>query len=113
MLLFLAAAFGCLIADTTPAYAQVDTGSITGTVKDTSGAVINGARISLVNSDTGFTLTTTTGSDGTYTFSPVRIGNYKLDAEAQGFQKVTQTNAVVNVNAELGVPHNRIADNDR
>jgi len=103
MLLFLAAAFGCLIADTTPAYAQVDTGSITGTVKDTSGAVINGARISLVNSDTGFTLTTTTGSDGTYTFSPVRIGNYKLDAEAQGFQKVTQTNAVVNLNANVRV----------
>jgi len=68
-------------------HAQVDTGSITGTVKDASGAVVSGAKVTLTNEGTGAALTTTTTSDGVYKFSPVRIGNYKIDATAQGYSK--------------------------
>src|SRR5437870_6624639 len=100
---FLAVTFSFLFLSAQIVHAQVDTGSITGTVKDASGAVVSGAKVTLTNEDTGFTLATTTGSEGTYTFSPVRIANYRLDAQAQGFQKVTQTSVVVNVNANVRV----------
>jgi Carboxypeptidase regulatory-like domain/TonB dependent receptor len=84
-----------------PLQAQVDTGSITGTVSDSSGAVLSGAKVTLTNEGTGATLSVTTGSDGSYTFSPVRIGSYKIDASAQGFKTVTQTHVVVNVSANV------------
>jgi hypothetical protein len=81
--------------------AQVDTGSITGTATDASGAVVSGAKVSLTNEGTGATLSTTTGSDGGYTFSPVRIGTYKIDASAQGFKTVSQTKITVDVGANV------------
>lgn len=93
-------AFGVVLS-LLPLQAQVDTGSITGTVTDASGAVVNGAKITLTNEGTGASLTMNTTSDGTYTFSPVRIGTYKIDASAQGFKTVTQSNVVVNVGANV------------
>ncbi|MFL6308266.1 MAG: TonB-dependent receptor domain-containing protein [Candidatus Sulfotelmatobacter sp.] len=89
------------VASILPLQAQVDTGSITGTVTDQSGAVVNGAKVTLTNEGTGAALSLTTGSDGSYTFSPVRIGSYKIDASAQGFKTVSQTHIVVNVSANV------------
>ena len=89
------------VVSTLPLQAQVDTGSITGTVTDASGAVVNGAKVTLTNEGTGAALSLTTGSDGSYTFSPVRIGSYKIDASAQGFKTVSQTHVVVNVSANV------------
>jgi hypothetical protein len=83
--------------------AQVDTGSITGKVTDASGAVVGGAKVTLTNTGTGATLSTTTDTDGTYKFSPVRIGSYKIDATAQGFQSVTQTGVTVNVSTNVNL----------
>src|SRR5438094_10574335 len=71
-------------------HAQVDTGSITGTVKDASGAVVSSAKVTLTNEGTGAALTTTTTSDGDYTFSPVRNGTYKLVPSSQCFQTGSQ-----------------------
>src|SRR5437660_7478974 len=82
-------------------HAQVDTGSIIGTVRDTSGAVVSGAKVTLTNEGTGAALSTTTTPDGVYKFSPVRIGSYKLEATAPGFQTVSQTKVVVNVSANV------------
>src|SRR5215467_10438687 len=79
------------------AVAQVDTGSILGTVSDASGASINGATVTLTNEGTGAELAVTTGSDGGYKFTPVRIGSYRVTATFQGFQTVVQRNIVVNV----------------
>jgi hypothetical protein len=83
--------------------AQVDTGSITGKVADTSGAVVSGAKVTLTNEGTGASLSTVTNTDGLYTFTPVRIGTYKLAAESQGFQRVSQTGVTVNVTANVVV----------
>ncbi len=83
--------------------AQVDTGSITGTITDPSGAVISGAKVTLTNQGTGASLTTTTTSDGVYKFSPVRVGTYKLDATSQGFQTTTQTGVVVNIGSNVAL----------
>jgi carboxypeptidase family protein/TonB-dependent receptor-like protein len=84
-----------------PLHAQVDTGSITGTVTDTSGAVVSGAKITLTNEGTGASLSVQTGNDGSFTFSPVKIGTYKIEASAQGFKTVAQPNVVVNVSGSV------------
>ncbi len=79
------------------ALSQVDTGAILGTVKDTSGAVIPGATVTLKNDDTGVVVTTTSGSGGDYTFSPVKIGHYSVATEFKGFQRVEHTHVTVDV----------------
>jgi len=84
-----------------PLRAQVDTGSITGTVTDPSGAVVSGATVTLINEGTGTTLSITTGADGVYDFSPVRIGTYRLECTSPGFKKEVQTHVVVDVSARV------------
>ncbi|HWA95686.1 MAG TPA: TonB-dependent receptor [Terracidiphilus sp.] len=83
--------------------AQVDEGAITGTVTDTTGAVIPNAQVTLLNTDQGITLQTKTSGTGLYTFSPVRIGHYQITVIAQGFAKTTQKNLTVNVAQVLQV----------
>ena len=78
-------------------YGQVDTGSLLGTVKDQSGAVIPGAGITVVDEGTNFVYNTTTGSDGGFVFTPIKIGTYSVSAEALGFQKTTHVHVVVNI----------------
>jgi hypothetical protein len=80
-----------------PSLAQVDTGSISGVVSDASGGSISGASVTMTNEGTGAELTTTTGADGGYKFTPVRIGTYKITSTFQGFQTVVQQGVVVNV----------------
>jgi hypothetical protein len=97
----LAIAVVVLFLGVSPLPAQVDTGSISGTVTDTSGAPIRGAKVTLTNEGTAASLSTTTGADGIYKFTPVKIGSYKLTATFQGFQTVTQTGVAVNVTADV------------
>src|SRR5215472_10038040 len=79
-------AVGFLLLGAKPLYAQIDTGSILGTVSDASGAPIHGANVTLTNEGTNAELSTTTGSDGSFKFTPVKIGSYKLTATYVGFQ---------------------------
>jgi hypothetical protein len=86
-----------LLAQGRVALGQVDEGAITGTVQDSTGAVVPDAQVTLVNTDVGLTLETKSSSSGGYTFSPVRIGNYEITVTAKGFTKTTQKNVKVNV----------------
>lgn len=95
--ILLVVAVGGLSLGVRPVLAQVDTGSILGTVTDTSGAVVSGAKVTLTNEGTNASLTTTTGADGTYKFTPVKIGSYKVEATSQGFRTISQRNVMVNV----------------
>src|SRR3989441_4761999 len=97
----LAMTVGVLLLSARPLRAQVDTGSILGTVTDATGAVIHGATVTLTNEGTSASLSTMTGPDGSYKFTPVRIGSYKLTTSFQGFQTTTQTNVAVNVGADV------------
>ncbi|MGI0085793.1 MAG: carboxypeptidase-like regulatory domain-containing protein, partial [Nitrososphaerales archaeon] len=76
-------------------FGQVDTGAISGTIKDTSGGVVAGAKVTLTNEGTGLSITTTSSSVGDYIFSPVKVGHYSLSVEYSGFQKVQQNNVTV------------------
>lgn len=71
--------------------AQSDTGRVTGTVTDATGAVIPGATVTLANTDTGASQTATTNGEGFYNFSAVVRGNYKVEATMAGFAKNSQT----------------------
>jgi hypothetical protein len=83
------------------AFAQVDAGSVLGTVSDSSGARINGATVTLTNEGTNAAVSTTTGDDGGYKFTPVRIGIYKITVTIQGFQTTTTHGLTVNVGEAL------------
>jgi hypothetical protein len=67
------------------AQAGIDTGGVTGTVKDSAGAVVVGARCTLVNQGTGVIQDAVTTSAGAYTFPLVKIGTYTLKVNAKGF----------------------------
>ena len=69
-----------------PAVAQIDTGGVTGTVLDPSGAIVSGAKIILTNNATKVASSTTSTSTGTYVFDAMRPGTYTLRSEASGFQ---------------------------
>jgi len=84
-------------------FAQVDTGAVLGTVKDPSGAVVPGAKVSLTSEGTGLTLTTVASQNGSYVFKPVKIGSYSLQAEFQGFETAVQKNVTVQVQQEVVV----------
>lgn len=79
------------------ANAQADQGAITGLVTDNSGAVIPNADVTLTSVDTGLTLQTKADSSGNYVFSPIKIGNYKVTATAEGFASTTQENIQLHV----------------
>ena len=101
---FLAFACFCfLLVHNQFAFAQMDEGTITGTVQDSTGAVVSGAQVTLVNIDQGATLKARTSDSGAYTFSPLKIGHYTLSATANGFATTTQENLRLNVNQILQV----------
>ena len=69
--------------------------SLEGTVKDITGAVVTGARVTVRNEDTGTSQTTTTDSKGYYRFNNVQPGNWALFVDAPGFQRFALTNVYV------------------
>ena len=101
LLTLLSITAGLLLLTASPLLAQVDTGSIVGTITDASGAAIRGANVTLTNEGTSASLTTTSGPDGGYKFTPVRIGIYTLSASFQGFQTTTQKHIEVNVGSAV------------
>ena len=79
------------------AFGQAVSGTILGTVTDSSGAVMGHAKITIVNEGTGLTRTLTVDTNGEYTAPSLPTGRYTLIAEAAGFKTLTMSNV------ELGV----------
>jgi hypothetical protein len=86
-------------------WAQTTTGSIYGTVTDSTGAVIPNAKVVLTNTGTNAVLTATSNSHGAFVFPAVDPGNYKIATSVKGFAPETQTGIVLaasqNVNASF------------
>ncbi len=80
-----------------PALAQQTTGNISGRVRDAQGAAVPGATITATNSQTGFTRTDVSDSEGVYRLSALPVGIYTVSSDLQGFTKVEQRGIVVNV----------------
>jgi hypothetical protein len=67
--------------------AQVDTGTLTGVVRDNSGAFVPGARVVIRNIGTGRVQNFFTDSQGLYVTLPLRPGEYAVEVNAAGFQR--------------------------
>ena len=89
--------FVCLFVTLPFASAQKTSGTITGTVVDPSGAVVQGATVALVNSATGATRNTSTNDQGSFTFPELSAGTYKVSVNKAGFKQVTQNNVELHV----------------
>src|SRR6202047_4293294 len=70
------------------AQAQLTNGNVIGTVTDTSGALIPGAKVTLTNTGTHVAASTTTSGTGDYTFNLLNPGQYTVTIEAIGFKKL-------------------------
>jgi hypothetical protein len=78
---------------------QEITGDIRGVVKDPTGAMISGAKVSVTNTDRSAVLRTmATGADGSYVAPYLPVGHYQVAIEAQGFKKLVVNDIVLNVN---------------
>lgn len=78
------------------AQATVSTGAVTGIVTDPQGAVVPGAKVTISNKETGFSVTLTTGASGLFNLGSAAPGTYALRVEAANF-KTVQTSAIVQV----------------
>jgi outer membrane receptor protein involved in Fe transport len=76
------------------AFAQSD-GTIFGTVKDVTGAVVADATVTVLNPAKGITRKTTTNADGAFVYPQVPPGTYTIHVEKPGFKRVEKTNVVV------------------
>ena len=85
-----------------PLWADV-TGSISGYVRDSSGAALPGAHVAVTNLATGLSKQATTDRQGQFTFLALPPGKYKVDGTSSGFSGSTVTNIDLNVNDELRV----------
>ena len=73
------------IVSTGMATAQFETGSITGTVRDSSGGVLPGVTVTLLNKGTGVQQSAVTNAAGTFEFFTLRVGDYQVRGELEGF----------------------------
>ncbi len=78
------------------------TGSMTGVVHDPSQAVVAGAKVTIVNTQTNLSQTATTDSNGVYHFLALAAGTYKINVAAAGFRPYSTSNEItVQVNDQL------------
>jgi len=85
------------------ASAQTNKAEIVGTVKDTGGAVIQGATVTVTKIDTAAERTVTSGDGGEYNVPLLDIGTYKVSASKPGFQTTTNDNIILQTNDRLRV----------
>jgi len=92
-----------VITFTSALIAQVDRGSIVGTVSDPSGANVEGAKVVIRNLATDQPVEVTTDSSGAYAANLLRIGAYSVTVERQGFKRAVEPNVEVGVNQVVRV----------
>src|SRR6187549_2934915 len=92
-----------LVASATSAFAQIDRGTISGTIKDSQGGVVPGVTVTATITQTQQTRTTVTDGSGFYTFPNLQPGRYDISAELQGFKKETRTGVQVDAASALNL----------
>jgi hypothetical protein len=101
---------GFLLLGAERLFSQADTGSITGTVTDPAGAVLTNVKITITAVATNRQLTVLTDNEGRYASGPLRVGEYRVEAELAGFKHLVrpsillqvQQTVAVNLQMELG-----------
>src|SRR3989442_1495006 len=91
-----------VLAALLPIRAQINTGRITGSVMDATGAAVPEVAIRATSEETGVVTATRSRGSGDYLINFLVPGNYRIEAEKPGFQKAVQTGVVVNAG---GISH--------
>ena len=84
-------------------FAQAGSSTITGTVKDPTDAAIPGVRVRALNIETGVLVDTITNEDGIFRISALVPGNYNVQAELPGFNKLTRGPLTLQVSQTLAI----------
>jgi hypothetical protein len=84
-------------------FGQAVKGSLLGAITDSNGAAAVGATVTLIETRTNITSTTTTNADGNYVFSNIKDGVYRVESTLKGFKKVARDNVQVDVNTTVRV----------
>ena len=99
------------------AFSQVSTGTISGIVQDSSGAVLPGVQVTIVNEGTGISRTVETDANGHYTAQSLGLGSYRVTGTHEGFQTEIRSGIELTVGREavvgyvlIGWCHNAAAD---
>src|SRR6266481_2964386 len=85
------------------AWGQVTTGTISGTVKDSTGAVLPGTMVVILNDETGISRTLQTDASGRYSAPSLSLGHYRVTGTLAGFHAVSRTGIVLTVGREAVV----------
>src|SRR5215467_7394891 len=80
------------------ACAQYTTASLGGSIADTTGARVAATKVSVKNTETGFTLSTVADSEGDFLFPRLPVGSYELTADKPGFSTYVQKGIGLTVN---------------
>lgn len=83
--------------------AQIGTAELSGTLTDSSGASVPGAKVIIVNADTAQTRETVSDQTGNYLITLIPPGKYNLSVEASGFRKTVRNDVVLEVNQRAKV----------
>ncbi len=86
------------------ALAQQTTGNVRGIVKDPTGAIVPGAKITITDRKTSATVTTESSGDGEFRFNNLLAGDYQLTVEAASFKKLSLNDVRVILNQTTDVP---------
>src|SRR5881296_1939681 len=95
--------WACLFVFTSLAGAQITTGTISGTVSDSTGAVVPGVNVTLKSVEKGISRTVSTDEGGRYRAPELALGSYDVTAGADGFQTVIRSGITLTVGREAVV----------
>ena len=87
----------CLLLLAVRLAAQTASGEITGTVTDSTGAVVPDVIIKVTHTDTGQVRSAKSGADGNYVLPNLPVGGFSLEASASGFSNYVQTGIILQV----------------
>jgi hypothetical protein len=76
-------------------------GTLSGNITDPSGALVPGAKVTLVDQQKGYQFATTSDSSGRYVFTTLPPGLYTVSSEREGFEKTVRTNVTLNVSENV------------
>src|SRR6266852_4320067 len=105
-----AGVIGLIVVTNCPVFGQGSTATLTGTIKDVSGAVLPGAAVTAKHIDTGLTRATQADSGGSFSIPSLPVGAYEVTAEKMGFRREVRRGinlavgqqAVVDVTLQVG-----------
>src|SRR5271165_1435701 len=100
-ILSLLTVIAAILLSSATGWAQSTQGSILGTVKDSKGAVIPDAAVTLTDTEEGVQRTTKTSGSGEYFFSDAKASHYKVEIESPSFEKWETSGVVLEVRQQL------------